>query len=183
MKFYVIAAIMAITLSSCLKESIPDAMLDTKNSGGDNVTATLSYEINGKPVNISVTDADNQSMIPYYILGCSKSTGYYNLDAVSNPGETTFSFYTDSLTVGNYKYLGTYGDMFFIDYYNTNEYVHAASDSMSFNVTSYSNGHISGNFSGLLTPMVTAGTINNTYGTPGSVLITNGSFKNVPVFY
>jgi hypothetical protein len=182
MKFYLIAAIMAISLSSCLKESIPDAMLGAKNSGGGKVTATLSYEINGKPVSISVTDADNQSMIPYYILGCSKSAGYYSLDAISNSGETTFSFYTDSLTVGNYKYLGTYGDMFFIDYYNTNEYVHAPSDSMSFNITSNNNGHISGNFSGLLTPMMTAGTP-NTYGTPGSVLITNGSFKNVPVFY
>ena len=44
-------------------------------------------------------------------------------------------------------------------------------------------GHLSGNFSGALTPMISAGNPYNTYGTPGSVLITNGSFKNVPVFY
>ena len=112
MRFYVIALSMAIFLSSCLKQSIPDAMLG-KNSGGQGkVTATLSYKINGNAVSISVNDADNQSAVPYYILGCSKNPGYYNLDAISNSGETTFTFCTDNLTVGNYKYLGTYGDMF-----------------------------------------------------------------------
>lgn len=184
MRFYVIALLMTIFLSSCLKQSIPDAMLGSKNSGGrGKVTATLSYKINGNAVNISVNDADNQNTVPYYTLGCSKYTGYYSLSGISNSGETAFSFYTDTLTVGNYKYSGTYGDMFFIDYYNTAEYVHAASDSMSFNITSYNNGHISGNFSGVLTPLIAAGNTGNTYGTPGSVLITNGSFENVPVFY
>lgn len=182
MRFYAIVLLMAIFLSSCLKQSIPDAMLNPKNSGAGKVTATLSYNINGNAVTISVNDADNQSTIPYYTLGCSKNPGYYNLDAITNSGETTFSFYTDSLAVGNYKYSGTYGDMFFIDYNNTAEYVHAPADSMSFNITSYTNGHISGNFSGVLTPLITAGNP-NTYGSPGSVLITNGSFTNVPVFY
>ncbi len=179
MKFYISALLMIVFLSSCLKQSIPDAILGRKNS--DKITATFSYKHNGNEVKLSVADADNQSTYPYYTLGCSKAPGYYNLSAISDAGETTFSFYTDSLAVGNYKYSGTYGDMFFIDYYNTPEYVHAASDSMSFNITSYNNGHISGNFSGLLTPLLDAN--NNTYGTPGSVLITNGSFENVPVFY
>ena len=182
MRFYVIALLMTIFLSSCLKQSIPDAMVNNKNSGGQGkVTATLSYKINGNTVSISVDDADNQSTVPYYTLGCSKYAGYYSLDAISSSGETTFSFYTDSLAVGNYKYLGTYGDMFFTDYYNTDEFVHAPSDCMSFNITSYKNGHISGNFSGVLTPLVDPG--NNIFGDTGSVLITNGSFKNVPVFY
>ncbi len=171
---------MVIFLSSCLKQSIPDAMLH-KNSAGS-ITATLSYKINGNAVNISVDDADNQITIPFYTLGCSKFAGYYNLDAISSSGETTFSFYTDTLTVGNYKYLGTYGDMFFISYNGANEFVHAASDSMSLNITSYNNGHISGNFSGVLTPLITSGAVNNIFGDPGSVLITNGSFQNVPVF-
>lgn len=181
MKF-LIATIMMIFLSSCLKESIPDAMLASKNSGGQgSITATLSYKINGNAVNISVDDADNQKP-GYYTLACSKP-GYYVLEGLSSSGEFTFAFYTDSLTVGNYKYTGAYGDMFITSYNGTNEYVHAASDSMSFNITSYNNGHISGNFSGLLTPLITASTINNIFGAPGSVLITNGSFQNVPVFY
>jgi len=183
MRFYVIALLMAIFLSSCLKQSISDAMLGSKNSGGrGKITATLSYKINGNAVNISVNDADNQNP-NLYTLGCSKYVGYYSLSGLSNSGEAGFSFYTDTLTVGNYKYIGTYGDMFFISYNGTDEYVHAPSDSMSFNITSYNNGHISGNFSGVLTPLITAGNPDNTYGTPGSVLITNGSFENVPVFY
>jgi hypothetical protein len=34
-----------------------------------------------------------------------------------------------------------------------------------------------------LTPLIDAGAINNNYGSPGSILITNGVFENVPVFY
>jgi len=169
---------MVIFLSSCLKQSIPDAMLNP--GGSSSTTATLSYKINGNAVNISVDDADNQNIDRLY---CSKDAGYYLLQGVSSSGEFVFPFYTDSLTVGNYKYTSYYGDMYFINYNGTNEYVHAASDSMSFNVTSSNNGHISGNFSGQLTPLITASNVNNIYGAPGSVLITNGSFQNVPVIY
>jgi hypothetical protein len=180
MKFYSIVTVIAILLSSCLKQSIPDAMLNKNSSGG--ITATMSYELNGNPVNISVDDAHNLGYNSY-ILGCSKFSGYYAFQGLSDYGETSFAFYTDSLTIGNYEYISTYGDMFFISYNGTNEYVHAPLDSMSFNITSYNNGHISGNFSGVLTPLITASTINNIFGDPGSVLITNGSFENVPVFY
>lgn len=181
MKVYIVAIVTAILFSSCLKQSISDAMLNAENGEMKSITATLSYKINGNSVNIQVDDADKQS--GNYTLGCSKATGYYALQALSDFGETSFIFYTDSLTNGNYKYTANYGDMFFIDYNNTNEFVHAPSDSMSFNITSYDNGHISGNFSGKLTPLITAGNPNNIYGEPGSVLITNGSFQNVPVFY
>jgi hypothetical protein len=182
MKLFLITAVISILLSSCLKESIPDAMLASENSGGGGGgTATLSYKVNGNAVNISVTDAGSQDPNSY-TLGCTKFGGYI-FDGVSSSGEIYFSFGTDSLTIGNYIYTGNYGDMFFIDYNNQDEYVHAPTDSMSFNVTSYKNGLISGNFSGQLTPLVSAGIPNNTYGAPGSILITNGSFQNVPVFY
>ena len=169
-------------LSSCLKQSIPGAMLASKNPGGQGgATATLSYKINGNAVNISVKDAESQDT-NYYTLGCTKSAGYV-LDGLSSSGEITFIFYTDSLTIGNYNYTGNYGDMYFVSYNGQDEYAHVSSDSMSFNVTSYKNGLISGNFSGQLTPLISAGNPNNTYGVPGSTLITNGSFQNVPVFY
>ena len=136
MKLYVITTIAAILFSSCLKQSIPDAMLAAKNSGGQaSVTATLSYEVNGNAVNISVNDADNQDP-NYYTLGCSKS-GNYALQALSGSGELAFTFYTDSLTTGNYNYTGIYGDSFMLSYNGEDEYVHVASDSMSFNIVSY----------------------------------------------
>jgi hypothetical protein len=183
MKFYLIAAVAMILFSSCLKQSIPDAMLDPENSGKGGTTATLSYEFNGSAVNISVDDADNQSVYPYYTLGCSKGPGYYNLSGMSNTGEITFTFYSDSLTVGTYRYATSYDDPFVTSYNGENEYLHAPSDSITVNITSYEKGHISGNFSGALTPMITAGNPYNTYGTPSSVLITKGSFKNIPVYY
>jgi hypothetical protein len=182
MKLYLTIAVMTILLSSCLKQSIPDAMIASQNSGGQGaVTATLSYKINGNNVSLSVPDADSQDP-GSYTLGCSKSNDYI-LDAVSNTGETTFTFYTDTLTIGNYTWTGNYGDMFFISYNGQDEFVHAASDSMRFTITSYNHGHISGSFSGVLTPMLSAGNPNNTYGASGSILITEGIFRNVPVFY
>lgn len=182
MKSFLITAVISILASSCLKQSIPDALLASQNSAGHGgATATLSYKINGNAVNISVNDAVNQDPNAY-TLGCTKS-GSYILDALSSSGEFTFTFYTDSLTMGNYIYTGNYGDMFFLSYNGQNEYAHVSSDSMSFNVTSYKNGLISGNFSGQLTPLISAGNPNNTFGAPGSVLISNGSFQNVPIFY
>jgi hypothetical protein len=182
MKFYLIVAATTLLFSSCLKESIPDAMLNSKRSSTGGGTASLSYELNGHPVQITVADAGNQDPI-FYTLGCSKSAGLYSLSGLSSSGETTFYFYTDSLTTIKYTYTGSYGDMYFISYNGEDEYAHAASDNLSFTITSYNKGHISGNFSGQLTPLIAAGTFNNIYGTPGSVMITNGSFQNVPVFY
>ena len=179
MKLYTISFLAAILFSSCLKESIADAMLDDKKS--HSVTATLSYKVNGDAVNLSVEDADNQYR-GSYSLGCEKYPNYYIITGLSDGGEFEFPFYTDSLTVGNYKYTSTSGEMFFINH-NGNDYIHAPLDSMSLNITSYTNGHISGNFSGVLTPLLITGSVNNEFGDPGSVLITGGSFENVPVWY
>ena len=182
MKLYTIAAFIVLSLSSCLKESIPDAMLAAKNKDSQGSTASLSYEVNGDAVNLTVSDADNWNG-SFYTLACSKYSGYYGLDAATPVGEFTFDFYGDSLAIQNYKYNGGFGELFITDYNNQAEFLKAPTDSMSFNITSYTNGRISGNFSGVLTPMITAGNPNNIYGTPSSIAITNGVFKNVPVIY
>ena len=70
----------------------------------------------------------------------------------------------------------------FLYYNNTNGYTRYASDSMSFNITAYGNGRVSGNFSGKLTPFIVGGAP-DVFCTPGSISITNGSFENIPVFY
>lgn len=182
MKFYLIIAATCFFFSSCLKQSIADAMLESKGAKTGSATATLSYDLNGAHVQMTVANAGNQNPNSY-TLGCSKSAGFYSLSALNSSGETTFVFYTDSLTTIKYTYTGSYGDMYFISYNGQDEYVHAASDNLGFTITSYNKGYISGSFSGQLTPMITAGNPNNTYGSPGSVRITNGSFQNVPVFY
>jgi hypothetical protein len=192
MKRLLIVFLVIISQSSCLKQSISDAMIASQNSGTQGGSspgvATMTYAVNGNTVTITVNDPDSQIPTSYQ-LGCSKTvypgtnSTVYSLDCISSSGEMTYTFFTDSLAVGNYTYTGTYGDMFVLGYNGTDEFVHDLADSISFNVTSYSKGHISGNFSGRLTPMIMAGNPNNTYGPPGSVLITKGSFKDVPVFY
>lgn len=182
MKFCVLAFALVLLFSSCLKESIPDAMLNSQSAGGQIAgTASLSCEINGIAVKMSVPNAGSQNP-SYYTLGCTKST-YYSFDASPSTGEISFNFYTDSLKVGSYKYTASYGPMYFITNNGVSEYVYAPGDFLNFNITSYSNGRINGNFSGQLTPLISAGNPNNIYGTSGSVLVTNGSFQNVPVFY
>lgn len=176
MKFYFVLIAASMLLSSCFKKSIADAMLESKN--GPRVTATFSYEINGTPVSTTVKDADHQGIYPE--LQCEKNNGYV-LWCSTNDFE--FTFYTDSLKVGNYNYPSSYSGIYVVSYPGTANYIAGPPDYMDVNVTSYKNGHISGNFSGRLSPLVYQGPYGNTYGTFGSVIIKNGSFNNVPVVY
>jgi len=188
MRQLLVAFLMIIFLSSCLKQSIADAMIAEQNSRTGSGVATMNYTVNGNTVTTSVNDADSQDPRSYQ-LGFSKTvfpgtnSTVYILDCLSNSGEMTYTFGTDSLTTGEYEYDGIYGDLFVLSYNSENEFVHDPTDFIRFNITSYSQGHISGIFSARLTPMISAGNPNNTYGPVGSVLVTNGSFKNVPVFY
>jgi hypothetical protein len=176
-KFYLIITSITILLTSCLKQSIPDAMLG-KSGKQNKITATLSYVINGTSVTISVDDANNQGP-GVHTLECVKTNGYgYMLSAVGSSGEFVFTFLTDSLKVGTYNYPPLWGPTYVTDFQGTPQYVYSATDTMNFNVTLYKDGHISGTFSGLLTPG-----INNSYGLSSSVSITNGSFSNIPIIY
>jgi hypothetical protein len=176
MKSYLVTAALALLLSSCLKQSIPDAML---HSGKKSVTATLSYEVNGDPSTVSVKDADNQDPA-YPDLICTKA-GHYILEGISSTGDFQIPIFTDTLIAGNYKGDGI--ELYILSYHNKPEYMAGPIDSISVNITSVKDGHISGNFSGLLSPWVGATINSNIYGTFGSVSITKGTFKNVPVIY
>jgi hypothetical protein len=178
MKFYLIIATVCVLLTSCLKHSIADAMLDEKE--GKKITATFSYQVNGTPISLSIPDADNP--VANGNLTCKKSLVYI-LGAVVDYGVFDFTFYTDSLKVGNYKYTRADLGETYMMRHGYNQYIYGPNDYMSFNITSYSNGHISGTFDGRLTPCLIESNVNNTYGAPGSTLITNGSFNNVPVIY
>ena len=174
-RFYIIMAAVTALFSSCLKQSIADAMLNTPQDT-KKITATLSYEINGTPITITVPDADRQRM-GNRILYCEKSNGYI-FSGVRGSEDFIFTFYTDSMKVGNYKHLSSYGNVYVTTYQGRPQYVYAAGDNMDFNVTNFKDGHISGNFTGRLTPWTNPG-----YGPSGSVQITKGVFTNIPIFY
>jgi hypothetical protein len=180
MKFYLILAAITISLPSCYKQSIADAMLATSDKQ-TKITATFSYEINGESVTVIVKDADNQGT-RVHTLECVKSDGYV-LGCGSSSEDFVFTFYTDSLKVGNYQYTSNYGPSYVTTFQGYPQYVFGPTDNMSFNITAYKDGHISGTFSGQLTPAISQGYYNNVYGTLGSVVIKNGSFTNVPVVY
>ena len=91
MKFIWIVAIASFTFSSCLKQSIPDAMLGRTVQQADKVNASLSYEINGTPVKVTVQDADNQPP-GFRRLYCEKS-GSYNFNALVTGGEFVYTFF------------------------------------------------------------------------------------------
>src|SRR4051794_12662022 len=130
MKQFLAYVLLAITLSSCLKETIPGAMLKAEEQrlGGSEIST--SYQVNGALVQTTVNDANNNSW-GYHRLSCEKATysvnnngNYYCyvLSLVSTSGELSFLFYTDSLQTKNYVYLGSYGTEHFLYYNNTNGY-------------------------------------------------------------
>lgn len=180
-KFCLILAVITGCLSSCYKQSIADAMLHP--SGGQTTKATMSYEINGTTVNVTGKEVAYPGG-NYQTLQCERTTSYgYLFSAVIDNGELVFPFFTDSLKVGNYKYISNYGPFYVTTFEGRPQYVHGPTDNMDFNITSYKNGRISGNFSGQLTPAISQGPIDIVYGTLGSVVIKNGTFNNVPVVY
>lgn len=180
MRFYLLLASITIFLSSCLKQSIADAMLNP--SGKQATAATMSYEINGTPVKIIGRLTGNPGA-NYYTLECEKAGGYVLSGVLDSGFDIVFTFFTDSLKIGNYKYTSNYGPMYVTTFEGRPQYVYGPTDNMSFTVTSYKEGHISGNFSGQLTPSISQGYPNNVYGSLGSVSIKNGIFTNVPVIY
>jgi hypothetical protein len=75
MKQIILYFFAVIILSSCLKESIADAMLASQNSANNESTASLSFEINGKLMQQSVNNV--QQSPQSYQLACFK-TPYIN---------------------------------------------------------------------------------------------------------
>ena len=155
---------------------------ETKKLGGTEIS--MSYLVNGGLVKTSVNNISN-SRVGYHQLSCEKTSGGYALDFLSSSGEFTFLFYTDSLHVKTYVHKGFNGGAFFLSYsnasYTINGYAQYPSDSVSVTISQYNNKRINGTFSGRLTPSIIGGPT-GAFGTSGSILITNGSFENVPVF-
>jgi len=182
MKQIIILFLAAITLSSCLKQSIADAMLASVNSN----PAAMSYDVNDTLVTITAaSNYDEQTSNDFVRCIKSDNSVYgipsdYNIEALSPSGNRfSFDISTDSLTIGNYSFDSLLiGEPYHVIVYNKrSSAIYSPVDTISINITSYSKGYIGGNFTARLTPVF------DTWGIPGSTIITNGSFKNVPVYY
>ena len=182
MKSLVATIILALFFTSCLKESIPEAMANKKN--GPKVPASFSFKVNGITKSYSVEDVRKESGYASPSFSCTKTAGRYNIFGKVEIGAAYFSIFTDSLSVRNYTYTpADIGSTAVADTGYLPFYIYAPTDRISINISSHSNGYISGNFTALLTPVIDGSRIPYTYGAPSSIAITEGSFKNVPVFY
>jgi hypothetical protein len=182
MKQLFLFLIIVIVGTSCLKESIADAMLHSQSSGTD--VASLSFEVNGKLIQQSVYTVHQSDQ--NYQLACFR-TAYtgginYDFDFLTPLGEFTNAINTDSLKPGQYINQGFAGGLFVFDDQNRNYFLTFSTDTVSFTITSNKNGFISGNFNARLTELVSQSGNTNSYGTPGSCVITKGTFSNIPVY-
>jgi len=92
-----------------------------------------------------------------------------------------FAVTTASLKETSYHYDSTFNPAFvnFILYYNGQESALLfSSDVFDINISSYKNGHITGTFTGKLTPFS-----GSTFGERGTTIITEGVINNVSVIY
>lgn len=154
-------------------------MLNNPSGKPKKLTGTFSYQVNGTPVNLTIEDVDN-TVANDHQLECVKTNQLYTLTAGAGQGDFEFIFLTDTLKLQTYQFTAAIFGPWYVMSAGPPQYVYSASDYVSFTITSYSNKHISGNFSGRLTPQLSAGTP-VIWGTSGSTVITNGSFTNVPV--
>jgi hypothetical protein len=160
----------------------------SRDSNIDPPKATFQYKVNGNLViikNISVADSE-------YILFKKTRWGTYSIGGYKGAStEMRFGIVSDSLTIGKYIYdsasasaITTWGypsNINVIVFYNGQLSALAyLGDSVIINVTAYSNGYASGDFTAKLTP---AGTAAFDYSKRGTTLITEGLFKNIPWAY
>ena len=115
---------------------------------------------------------------PKWVYNISAQSGFYN--------DLLLQIYTDSLLVQPYNYFLTQpyywvvpdqGLFLGIQYKNRDYQIYLPNDSVNVNITSFSNGYISGTFSADLTPMDSANPVS------GSTKITDGSFQNLQIVY
>jgi len=96
-----------------------------------------------------------------------------------------FGIVSDSLAIGNYTYDSTYYAASlvsaYMSYNATPSVLIFAGDYINVNITSYSHGYISGNFTAKFTPYPYR--LPPDYRDRGTTLVTEGEFKNVKCIY
>jgi hypothetical protein len=175
--------VVVLTLLSCSKEE------KTADEG------TIRYKINGELVTYDNKQAESEDLL--YVAGGKNriypmGDVFYVIEGHSHKSNKELfqaMIFTDSLLVQNYRYdssdLNLYGPILNIDHNisvpqpstaEVRSSLYFAGDYVNINVTSYSNGRVSGTFTARLSPQ-TANYFD--YEKRGSILITEGQFSNV----
>ena len=183
MKNVIICLFAATFFASCTKDSNPGNNTPTIADG------TFQYKVNGNLVTINggnITSAEYAIFFKQLAGSYIPQTRYIFNGQKGANNVWVFGIQTDSLTVRNFTYDSTYYTtslfIFTLAYNGQQSAILYGGDNMNINVTSYSNGLISGNFTAKFTPFGSIGTVPN-YSTKGTTLITEGQFKNIKCIY
>ncbi len=153
---------------------------------------TIQYKVNGALVTSHDQGINSNKQVNFVKQneGLFASLMVYMLRAKSSNDSLELRIYTDSLTTKNYLYdavttnsLGYYP--LSLSHNGQVSTVIFEGDYLNITITSYANGFISGKFDGKLTPYRT-GSTSGAVAFPdeqGTVVITEGQFKNIPCFY
>jgi len=167
--------LVAMLIVSCSKDT---------NSLKDVPDGAVQYKVNGNLFIIQDSSTSNVEHVmiakqmqgtafPRYIFSGRKEP--YNF--------LGFGIESDSLAIRNYTYDSTsylYRQTNWVLYNGSQSMLYYAGDNLTINITSYSNGFISGDFTAKFTP--SDGTRFD-YSKRGTTLITEGKFKNIKCVY
>ena len=183
MKLFLYISFVALFFASC-----------TKDPNTDNTTPTVAdgafqYKVNGNLVtikNISIANAE-YTVFFKQLQGTGIPHTRYMFNGQKGANNIwVFGIESDSLTLGNYTYDSTYqypsGIGTTMKYNGQQSGLLYGGDVMNINITSYSNGFISGNFTAKFTPFPIIIGVPD-YSTRGTTLITEGEFKNIKCIY
>ena len=174
--FFLILA--ASIYPSCSKDPDSGSTIPTVADG------TVQYKVNGNLVTMRSDNIANAEYVKIYkqLAGTANSHTRYIFQGQNGVNNALgFDIYSDSLTTRNYTYDST--SRFIYNYvliYNGEiSGLLMSGDNMNINITSYSNGYISRNFTAKFSPVEA----NFNYSKRGTTLITEGAFKNIKCIY
>lgn len=169
--------LLAALIWSCSRDT------NSANKNSDTLAdGSVQYKVNGSLVTIKSIPGGAGPNFIKRVQGGPLLQTYYLLNAYQDAdNQVSFAIVSDSLHVGNYTYDSTYGTYLADVTYNghiSKQFYQG--DYININITFYSNGYISGDFTAKLSPFEN-GLMD--YSKRGTTLITEGIFKNIPCFY
>ena len=171
--------LICVILFSCSKDkNNPDP--------SQSISGSISYKVNGEIMSMNNDNLSSGEGVAFakQLKGTGLQATRYLLNAQKGVNNVMISaITTDSLHTQSYHYDSTFIDgnftLFTISFNGEISQVHYNTDYFDFNITSYKDGRISGNFTAKMTPQ--SGLLD--YKNRGSVVITEGKLNNVPVLY
>lgn len=178
MKKIFLILLLSITFFSCSKE---------KNDTGKTDSGSIEYKVNGSLITMSNSNIQNGEGVAFakQLIGIVPETRYLLNAQKGINNVVILTIVTDSLLTTSYHFDSTYNDAHSGSFLVTlqasgkKSMLYFDGDYLDVNISSYSKAHISGTFNGKLTP-VNGGL---DYNSKGSVIITEGKLKNIPVIY